>query len=238
MVRGGWIAAAGDLLLGARCAGCNQAWWGLCPDCRQTVSARPCHLTRPDPCPPGFPVTTTASPYDATMKRLISAHKEQQVLALTPFLATLVSGAVRLLLNEWPGGVPRGAAVVLVPVPSSPAAVRARGFDATWAMSRRAATLSVPGKRLVCRRMLTPARRVRDQAGLGAAARLENLAGGFRVLPTAVTPGEAVVLVDDVVTTGATITEATRALRAANVLVLGAATVAATMRSRAAGSLG
>jgi predicted amidophosphoribosyltransferase len=71
---------------------------------------------------------------------------------------------------------------------------------------------------------------VRDQAGLGARARQQNLAGAFRVRRRL---REPVVLVDDLVTTGASLTEATRTLRAAGVVVLGAATVAATQRTAA-----
>jgi predicted amidophosphoribosyltransferase len=83
---------------------------------------------------------------------------------------------------------------------------------------------------MTVRSALTQGRRVADQAGLRAAARRENLAGAFR-LRRSISTG-AVVLVDDVVTTGSSLTEAARALRAANIPVLGAATVAATVRVR------
>ena len=90
--------------------------------------------------------------------------------------------------------------------------------------------------------MLRMSRVARDQAGLGAAQRAANLAGAVRVgrpLPaylsrvvpaTADVAGRWVVLVDDVVTTGATLTESTRALTDAGAVVLGAAVVAATPR--------
>jgi predicted amidophosphoribosyltransferase len=77
---------------------------------------------------------------------------------------------------------------------------------------------------------LTQGRRVADQAGLRAAARQENLFGAFR-LRRPITTGAAV-LVDDLVTTGSSLTEAARVLRAARIRVLGAATVAATVRLR------
>jgi hypothetical protein len=56
-------------------------------------------------------------------------------------------------------------------------------------------------------------RRIRDSAGLDAVQRRTNLAGRFRVLPAAVPPGSQLVLVDDIVTSGATLTEAARVLR-------------------------
>jgi predicted amidophosphoribosyltransferase len=71
-------------------------------------------------------------------------------------------------------------------------------------------------------------RRVADQAGLTRAARAGNLAGGLGVIPGVTVAGREIILVDDVITSGATLSEATRALRAAHAHVLAAATVAAT----------
>jgi predicted amidophosphoribosyltransferase len=65
---------------------------------------------------------------------------------------------------------------------------------------------------------------------LGAAGRKANLTGSLRV-SGGVPPGSLVVIVDDLVTTGSSLTEAARALGAARIAVLGAATVAATVRS-------
>ena len=228
---GGWAAAAGDLLLGAECPACRQPGWGLCPPCRRSLLGRTCYRTSPDPCPAGFPDTATSSPYDAVMQQLVSAHKEHQVLTLTPFLAERLAVAIGCLLEEGPE-IPPSVRVVLVPVPSSPAAVRARGLDATWAMARRAVGGCPPGRVVGARRLLALARRVQDQAGLGAAARRENLRGSLRVNGGGLGRGCVAVIVDDVVTTGSSLTEAHRALRAARVPVLGAATVAATVRSR------
>ena len=75
-----------------------------------------------------------------------------------------------------------------------------------------------------------PARRVADQSGLDAAGRSANLAGALRA--SSDLSGVPVVVVDDVVTTGATLVEAARALRDAGALVRGAAVVAATQRNQ------
>ena len=224
-----WLAAAGDLLLGARCHGCGQPWWGVCPGCRRKLASRPPFFTRPVPCPDGFPVTVTSSVYDPILRGVINAHKERQALTLTGLLAERLALSVHMLLASEPYAV--GASrIVLVPIPSAARTVRSRGFDATASMARLAARRLRVRYKVTVRSALTQARRVADQAGLDAAARQENLTGAYR-LRRPITAGIAV-LVDDLVTTGSSLTEAARVLRAARIPVLGAATVAATVRVR------
>jgi predicted amidophosphoribosyltransferase len=221
------VSAAGELLLGAACHGCSEPWWGICPRCRAAVLSHGCFATRPDPCPAGFPFTVSTAPYDAILRQLVAAHKERGALHLTPFLAGRLAAAIEGVLDFTDSAV---SALVLVPVPSARAVVRERGFDATWALARGAARLL--GRQLSVRtgRLLHQARPVLDQAGLSADQRASNLLGAFRV--SSLPPGPSVVVVDDVVTTGSSLTEATRALEEAGHNVVGAATVAATQRDR------
>ena len=222
-----WLAAAGDLLLGARCHGCGQPWWGICPGCRLLLASRRPFFTAPVPCPDGFPVTVTSSAYDPILRRVINAHKERQALTLTSFIAERLALSVHVLLAGEPYA---GSRIVLVPIPSATRTVRRRGFDATASMARLAARRLRVRYPMTVRSALTQARRVADQAGLRAAARQENLAGAYRLRRPIATG--AAVLVDDLVTTGSSLTEAARVLRAARIPVLGAATVAATARLR------
>jgi predicted amidophosphoribosyltransferase len=111
--------------------------------------------------------------------------------------------------------------------------VRARGHDPTGRLARRAAATcrrALPSLR--CAAVLRHARVVADQAGLDTAGRAANLHGAL-VVPSrlaVLVRGHQVVVVDDVLTTGATVQEAARALAAAGADVLAAATVAATAR--------
>jgi len=221
-----WVAAAGDLLLGASCHGCEQPWWGLCPTCREELGDRQPFVAVPAPRPDGFPLTVTSSSSDRLLRRLITAHKERQALILTRVLAERLALSVHSLLTHRPCA----AGIVLVPIPSAARTVRQRGFDATSAMARTAVRRLRARHQATVRSVLVQARPVADQAGLGARARQQNLAGAFR-LRRPITAG-AVVIVDDLVTTGSSITEAARVLSEAGIPVLGAATVAATVRLR------
>ncbi|HET7476480.1 MAG TPA: phosphoribosyltransferase family protein [Dermatophilaceae bacterium] len=162
----------------------------------------------------------------------MSAHKERQILSLTPALGRQLAAAVHLLMDSAPASTSPTAAC-LVPMPSAAAAVRSRGFDASWALAGRAARelRTRWGIDAVPARLLAQRHGVHDQAGLDAQARQANLAGGLRVVRGAPS-GRSIILIDDVVTTGSSLAEAARTLRAAEVAIRGAATVAATVRSR------
>jgi ComF family protein len=221
------LADLWDLVLPRSCAGCAVPSTGLCPACREALAGRP-RLHSPDPRPPGLPLMATTTSYDGVVRAVLLAHKESGRLGLATPLAAALAQAVRVL--NPPAGV------LLVPVPSSPAAVRARGHDHARRLSSAAAR-GVPGAGVAA--VLRSRRHVSDQAGLSARARAENLQGALEVRGAGRrrVAGRAVVVVDDVVTTGATLTEAARALRAAGARVHGAAVVAATSRRTRAGGV-
>jgi predicted amidophosphoribosyltransferase len=218
------LSALLDLVLPQACAGCAAptAW---CAGCAQVLAAAACAplgVTRPDPSPPGFPRAAAAAAYDGAVRGALLAHKERGRLSLGHPLGAALAAAVGCLSPPY--------GVVLVPVPSSRAAIRARGHDHALRLARIAAAVSTrAGQPARAARLLAPVRSLGDQSGLSAQARAANLSGAFAVVRTVPT-GLPVVVVDDVVTTGASLAEATRALTAAGAAVHGAATVAATMR--------
>jgi predicted amidophosphoribosyltransferase len=165
--------------------------------------------------------------YRGTTRALLLDFKERGVAGLARPLAEGLARAAAAAVA--PGQGP----VVVVPVPSAPASVRRRGDDVVWLLARRVArTLRRGGRRAAAVPALAQSRPVADSAGLSAAARAHNLRGALAVRPAAVQAVQRaeVVVVDDLVTTGATFAEAAAALARVGARVVGAAAVAATAR--------
>jgi len=233
------LAALADLVLPSSCAGCDGGgapgtglgWSPLCPVCAAVLGGA-ARRVWPDPCPAGLPPVWAIAAYAGPVRAALLAHKEDGRLAL----AAPLGGAVARAASA---GAPLGP-LLLVPVPSARAAVRRRGHDSTRRLAvTAAARLRSQGQ--VARQLpaLRQARGVADQAGLGAAERTRNVTGALTVSERLRVQAQRhqVVLVDDVMTTGATLREAARALRVAGVAVAGAAVVAATERRVPSGAI-
>ncbi|HEU4675710.1 MAG TPA: hypothetical protein VFS29_06970 [Motilibacteraceae bacterium] len=239
-------AALADLVLPAECAGCaltGPQAAPLCAACVAALAAPPFAVHRR-----GVPPVLAATRWEGPARSAVLAHKERGRLSLgRPLgltLAVPLALALEVATDAGPGAARPGdrpMAVLVVPVPSRPAARRARGFDPTGRIARQAlAHLRAAGRAgdggvdVVLAPVLRHARRVRDQAGLDAADRAANLAGALAVHPRRLVRAVgrrralAAVVVDDVLTTGATLGEAARALRAAGVPVPAVAVLAAT----------
>jgi predicted amidophosphoribosyltransferase len=202
-----------DLVLPRRCVGCGRPGAPLCHGC---VPREPTLRISFDQ----LTVVAAAAYADALRKALIS-YKERGRRDLAGALGELLGRAARTALS---GRAPPGR-VVLVAVPSSRSAAASRGGDHVGRLAHRAA--AVAGVR-VAADVLGLTRAVRDSAGLGVAARASNLHGAFVARPAPA--GVAALIVDDIVTTGATLREARRALSCSGWPVVGAAVVAATPR--------
>ncbi|WP_406260026.1 ComF family protein [Streptomyces chartreusis] len=241
----GWWQDLTDLVLPAECGGCGRPRTVLCPECRALLIGTAPSRVRPVPEPSGLPVVHAAARYEDEARAVLLAHKERGALALAAPLGTALAGAVRAVRDARAdgggvsgqavrllGGQARafeadagrstggaGAPVLLVPVPSARGAVRARGHDPARRIALAAASelrrTGTPARVLA---VLRQGRAVADQSGLNSRQRLDNLAGALTVAPGGgrlLVGGGPVVLVDDLMTTGASLAEAARALRAA-----------------------
>lgn len=238
-----WTALL-DLLVPRDCAGCHVPFpvgdrrGPLCRRCGPALCGlpRPCW---PVPAPRDLAEPWAVAAYHGPVRAALIAYKERDRHELaTPLgaaLARSVAGALREVVPA--GWSAAGRPVVLVPVPGRRARRRRRGDDPLTGLVRVAvAGLRAGGVDARHIPALRHARPVADQAGLTATGRRENLAGAFAARSgTAAVPGMAaagvpVVLVDDIVTTGATLAESGRALRAVGVPVAACCVVAATRR--------
>ncbi|MFF4898225.1 ComF family protein [Streptomyces sp. NPDC001068] len=239
----GWWRDLTDLVLPAECGGCGTPRTVLCPECRAALSGAVPRRVRPVPEPHGLPAVYAAAPYADEVRAALLAHKERGALALAGPLGAALAGAVRAGLREsrrartvrivaslsegegegdgavgGADGVPGAGPVLLVPVPSAPWAVRARGHDPVRRMALAAAAeLRRTGSPARVVPVLRHGRAVADQSGLNSRQRLANLGGALEVTAggSGLLGGGRVVLVDDLVTTGATLAEAARAVREA-----------------------
>ena len=221
---GRWFAGGLDLLLPPRCLACGievagqarlcaACWRGLVfigpPQCRSCGYPLP-HASPEAPlcgacaaAPPPYERARAALRYDDGSRRLILAFKHADRTDIGPLLGQWLASAGAGLLADAP---------VVVPVPLHRWRLLRRGYNQAALLAREVARSArlrlVPD--LLVRVKATP-----SQQGLGARARLENIGErAFRVHPwhRRQLTGRRVLLIDDVLTTGATVGACTRAL--------------------------
>ena len=192
-----------DLLLPPVCAGCGARGVACCPGCLRRLT-HPMRVA----CGAAAPAYALAR-YTGVPRRLVLAYKERGRRDLAAALGGRLADALPRL--------GRGAAACwLVPVPSRRVAARMRGGQHMLRLARHCAARAGVS--------VTPALRLaadaEDAVGLDPVARAANLAGRMLPVPAALPPsGAGVVLLDDVITTGATAMACERTLARAGVTV-------------------
>jgi len=238
-----WAIAALDLVFPALCPVCKStlaerrrdplcgACWDLIPRIAPPCCDRcglPAQALTPVPAevvlagrplcggcrvdPPGWDWARAGAAYDGVVRDAIHAFKFRGKRALARPLAALIG-------EQWPPLASDVAA--LVPVPLGRPRQRERGFNQAALLAERLA----PGLGVAVRpRWLARVRDTLPQSDLGAAERAANVRGAFAARDEVA--GRHVVVVDDVLTTGATAAECARALRAAGAARVGVVAVA------------
>jgi predicted amidophosphoribosyltransferase len=237
------LRALVGLALPLTCASCGFPDERVCRECRLELarclwSGGP-KAVCPDPCPERMPRVHASGRYEGPLAKLVAAYKDEGRRDCAPVLgehlARAVDGAVATSADAQTTLARGNGPILLVPVPSSRAARRSRGDAPLHALATLAAEGFQPREAVVAN-VLCQRRRVADQAGLGARDRAVNLEHSMvvRARWEPVVPGAVCVLVDDVLTTGATLVEAARALRAGGARATVAATICATQRRHSA----
>lgn len=225
MTSWGWSAVEPWLqsVLPRNCAGCQRVGRLWCPACSVAVRSQRAALV---PAPMGAPgIVAVAGEHRDLLRSAVLLHKSRHhagVFADLVYLAAACLALVRAVLRALRGS-PRheGAHLALVPVPpSSPSAWRSPAGEVARSLAAGSVDVS-------CYDLLRSRRRRTAQKSLDAAGRARNVVGAFELNPrrsvrrhTEGTSGGAVaVLIDDVVTTGATLSQARMVVESAGFVV-------------------
>ena len=204
-----------DLMLPLQCGGCGAPATPWCPECEDALAVHPDepHLVTPR-LDPGVPVLSLGR-YAGPRRKAIVAVKEHGRTDLIRPLAHALHDGLEHLLNWGILGFP----LTVVPAPTKRSSARKRGGDpvtriAQLAVARtdvgagRGPSIAAPGLGVVAALRLKTF--TRDSVGLSSADRQRNIAGRVRLRTPVAGP---VLLVDDIVTTGATAAESVHVLQ-------------------------
>lgn len=218
-----WTTTAIEVFYPPRCSGCGLRGRWVCAECliatplfadpRCTICSMPlaggsCSC---DQLPTQIDRLWVAGSFDGWLRQAIHFYKFSGETVRAAHFASFLAPACANL----------GPNVMLVPVPLHPRRKRQRGYEQTLilaeAISKRTGQAVFRG--------LKKARDTPHQVGLNRSERSTNLLGAFELEPGSAAPAHAV-LIDDVFTTGSTLTECAIALRKGGVLSVAAVVIA------------
>lgn len=179
---------------------------GRCPSCRD--------------CPPEFERAISFAEYKDGLRGLVHLLKYDRITPAAAVLGKMAAQAIGELLPACRGAVP-----ILIPVPLHKSKRRRRGFNQAELIARAAAK-RLPQKLEVLCDVLVRQRDTVSQVGLSREERIANMRDAFRVVTPGRVKGREVIVVDDVMTTGTTVSECARVLKQAGAERVWAATVA------------
>ena len=181
---------------------------GLCDDCRRTLKL----AISPAP-PEGLDGLSAGLQYCDELGTIFYRFKKKERRDYTPFLAQFIS-----IPEEW-------RAEILLPVPLHWFRQYRRTYNQSFLLSEYVSSrYGIP----ICQDLLIRTRATPQQKLLKQTQRRSNLKGAFRAAPEC--KGRSIVLIDDVVTTGSTLSECARTLKKAGAYRVYAACVACTER--------
>lgn len=184
-----------------KCLICGSPGEGICIKCRNSIVK-----CRDNENSVGY--------YKGILKQLILKFKFQKDFNAGDILVELLEEKVRKYNNEY----------ILTFIPVSPKTMRTRGFNQSEYLAREIGFRN--NYKVV--NTLKKVHETKDQKTLNVRERKENLIGAFEVINKEEVAGKKVILIDDVITTGATLKEAERVLKLNGVLQINPLTIAKT----------
>ena len=203
-----------DLIFPPVCVGCGRVDALLCAHCRETFI--PPQLPT-NTLPPSISEALALGDYTGPLQKAVHALKYDRLTALAAPLGAML--ADRIQQTGWPQSL-------ILPIPLHQTRLARRGFNQTALLSQEAAQILGWAWRddVLLRIRETP-----TQVGLNYQGRQENVRKAFAINDPAVLADRAVILVDDVLTTGATLGECATTLAAAGVQTIRAVVVGKTI---------
>jgi ComF family protein len=176
---------------------------------------------------PPFARAAAYGSYEGGLRELIHLLKYHQVRPAANVLGRMLAEVIEELQPRFSGPV------MVVPVPLSPRKLRQREFNQSELIARVALKLRGADSLRWLPGVLERRRETQSQTGLSRHQRLENMRGAFAALKTDEIAGREILLVDDVFTTGTTVSECARLLKRAGASKIYVATVARTLKADA-----
>ena len=223
-----------DLVLARECIGCKELGTLLCATCRYQVSGR-AHIMRDlrfDGLAENLRIPLAiAYRYGPPIDAMIYRYKDNQIPELASVLSILLAGSIRQLELSVPASNQKP---ILIPIPSRRPSIKARGFDPLALISRHLSRAGYP-----IAHWLIDQRAAGRTKTLGTADRKNASHDAFRVRPI---PNHYVrnpipaIVIDDVATSGTTLTAAVSPLLLSGVHVTGCAAIAGTRKFKPSGT--
>ena len=207
------LTSLNELIFPTRCISCGELDLSLCGPCRKSWNLNLYRTVVSHGVDCFLPVTSSLI-YSPVVQKVLLAAKESDIKKADSLVSQAITHSIKNVLKE-------NSIDCLIPIPSRKGAARKRGRQFIQEMTTPASIeIGIP--------IISPishSRAVRDQTGLHIEQRWNNLHRAF-VVERGEGELRSALLVDDLVTTGATLLEAARALRYAGIKVIGAVTAA------------
>ena len=224
-----WLKGLADFVFPPLCLGCGEyteVEYGVCDDCMRAIDrfSQPFCLgcltmiesgTRCGSCEDRYPPLFAAGNYTAPLEQIIIQYKFKGIKRPSVMFA-------RLVMEEFEDDIKSLQAEALIPIPLHPSREAGRGYNQAVVLSQHLSELLGTETRTD---ILYRTQKHKPQARLNLRQRAANISGVFEVDESAES-GARVALVDDVVTSGATVREATRVLSEAGLEVAGVISIA------------